>query len=62
MKVSKKEVKEYVRLWIVFEIIVALCIIQRLGSSGLARKFCEHFPMEQCREIDWEYYGLDDLD
>jgi hypothetical protein len=60
MKISKKELKEYVQLWIVFEIVIAIWIMADLGLSGLARKFCDHFPMDECAEIDWEYYGYED--
>jgi len=57
MQKWKKEVLEFAKLWIVLEIIIALFIIDRLGMSGLARKFCDIFPTEKCEEIDWEYYG-----
>lgn len=57
MQKWKREALEFVKLWIVLEIIIALFIINSLGMSGLARKFCDVFPMEKCEEIDWEYYG-----
>ena len=57
MKMSKKELKDLVRLWIILEILIAIYIIRELGIPGLARKFCESFPMDECAEIDWAYYG-----
>jgi len=60
MKISKKELKESVRLWIVFEIVIAIWLMTQLGISGLAKEFCERFPMDECAEIDWEYYGYEE--
>ncbi len=57
MKLSKKELKEFALLWIALEIVIALYIMMELGIPGLAKKFCEHLPMDECDEIDWEYYG-----
>jgi len=60
MKISKKELKGYVRLWITIEIVIAFVIIKQLGLPGLAKQFCERFPLDDCAEIDWEYYGYED--
>lgn len=57
MKISKSALKEYISLWIALEIGIAIYVMMELGTSGLAKKFCEHFPMDECDEIDWEYYG-----
>jgi len=59
-RISKKELKEFVRIWIVLEIVIALWISTELGLSGLAWKFCEHFPQQRCDEIDWAYYGIEE--
>jgi len=59
-KISRRELKEFVQLWIVLEIVIAIWLIRELGVSGLARKFCDHFPQDRCEEIDWEYYGYED--
>lgn len=55
--ISKKDLAGLAKLWIAFEIVVAILIVENLGLSGLAREYCDRFPTDACEEIDWEYYG-----
>jgi len=55
--ISKKDLAGLAKLWIAFEIVIGLLIVKELGLSGLAKEYCDRFPMERCEEIDWEHYG-----
>jgi hypothetical protein len=44
---------EILKRWLVLELVFTVLIAAHLGVEGLARMFCDVFPVEECEEIDW---------
>lgn len=49
----KEETKDFIRKWIILELVIAGLIAAHLGVEGLAHEFCSYIPVKTCDEIAW---------
>lgn len=53
---DRKDIRDLVKTWIAFELIVVAFVAYSLGQEGLAKMFCKVTNVDKCVEVFGENY------